>query len=126
MVSLIVDLVPHSSIQGTARPAHYCIPFLGLALIIDVIQDDHNLPADFVQRLCYQMSYVYQRSCGAVSLRTFHLSFCSNIQIRQSTMPIWLATVPAHMIPPGTATTIAPDQERCNSVVLPSTSMSPP
>jgi len=26
-VLLMIDLVPHSSIQGTARPAHYCIPF---------------------------------------------------------------------------------------------------
>ena len=39
-------------------------------LTVDVIHDDHRLNADFVQRICYQMSYVYQRSSGAVSLRT--------------------------------------------------------
>ena len=42
--------------------------------MIDVIHDDHGLPPDFVQRLCYHMSYVYQRSSGAVSLRTSQLS----------------------------------------------------
>ena len=39
-------------------------------LISDVIYDDNKCTADFIQKICYQMSYVYQRSSGAVSLRT--------------------------------------------------------
>jgi len=34
----MVDLVPHSSIQGTARPAHYCNPS-PLMLVVNFRRD---------------------------------------------------------------------------------------
>jgi len=39
------------------------------SLISDVIHDENRCTADFIQKICYHMSYVYQRSSGAVSLR---------------------------------------------------------
>ncbi|KAL9083257.1 MAG: hypothetical protein Q9165_008610 [Trypethelium subeluteriae] len=60
-------LQPHAAIQGTARPAHYYV-------IYDEIFRDKKLnplnerPADMLERLTHEISYLYARATKAVSL----------------------------------------------------------
>ncbi|KAF2228762.1 Piwi-domain-containing protein [Viridothelium virens] len=60
-------LQPHAAIQGTARPAHYCV-------IYDEIFRNKKLnptnerPADMLERLTHEISYLYARATKAVSL----------------------------------------------------------
>ena len=60
-------LQPHAAIQGTARPAHYFV-------ICDEIFRDKELnpteekPADMLERLTHEMSYLYVRATKAVSV----------------------------------------------------------
>ena len=60
-------LQPHAAIQGTARPAHYYV--IHDEIFRDKSQNPRNeRPADMLERLTHEMSYLYVRATKAVSL----------------------------------------------------------
>ena len=50
-------LCSHAGIQGTTRPAHYC-----------VLHDDNAFTANALQELTYKMCYLYCRAMRSVSV----------------------------------------------------------